>query len=341
MSGGTSGGAGAAPDTASDAAGIGAFAGPMPQRFPVPASVPRVRRRVAFSSGALGLTRRYAEEPLGIRAQDSTRRRRLSDDSLRLIDDLTNRPMDSLYADSLLDQRPRSAFTVWATRIIVFVICVAVGVSGSVVVQRLHADPRRQQRDWYISRIEEVSQQSDGLTRDVSDLRGQIDALSAQVGASAVNVTQTRDEISIGALPVQGPGISVTLANPVGAGDDDASSAAQMRVITDGDLQWYVSQLWGAGAEAIAVNGCRLGIQSAIRKAGGTILVDLTKIESPYVIEAIGDGDALKAAMEAGAKDARSVSLDQAGIRPKISVQKTITLKAAEPKNLSYARSID
>ncbi|NMM99712.1 hypothetical protein G1C96_0290 [Bifidobacterium sp. DSM 109958] len=314
---------------------------PIPESIPVPGSFTPRRRRTTFSAGALGLTRQYAEGPMGIRTQNATRRRRLADDSLRLIDDLTNRPMDSLYADSLLDQRPRSAFTVWATRVIVFVICVAVGVAGSVVVQRLHADPRKQQRDWYISRIEEVSQRSDALTKDVSDLRGQIDALSDQVGADTVDPTQLRDEMTIGAVAVQGPGISVTLANPLAAKSDDASSSSQLRVITDGDLQWYVSQLWGAGAEAIAVNGNRLGIQSAIRKAGGTILVDLTKIESPYVIEAIGDGDALRAAVDVGGGEGRNAVLEQAGIYPKISSQKTITLKAAEPKNLSYARSVD
>lgn len=43
------------------------------------------------------------------------------------------------------------------------------------------------------------------------------------------------------------------------------------------------------GAEAIAINGNRLGAQTSIRKAGGHILIGMTAIQSPYTIEAIGD----------------------------------------------------
>ncbi|KAB8295471.1 DUF881 domain-containing protein [Bifidobacterium avesanii] len=310
---------------------------PAPVSVPVPADATPVRRRATFSEGALRLSRRHAENSLGIRTQNSTRRR-LADESLRLIDDLTNRPMDSLYADSLLDQRHRSAFSIWATRVVVFLICVVVGVSGSVVVQRLHADPRKQQRDWYVSRIEEASDQSDQLTKELNDLRGQITALSDQVGANAADDQLTRDEMVIGGVAVEGPGVQITITNPLSASSDDGS---QVRTVTDGDLQWYVSQLWGAGAEAIAVNGNRLGVQSSIRKAGQTILVDLTKIESPYVIQAIGDGAKLKAAVTATGAGGNNEQLENAGIHPQVSTQKTITLEAAESKNLSYARSVE
>ena len=315
----------------------------MPVSVPVPPDAVPVRRRAVFSEGALQLRSRHAEGPLGIRTQNATRRRRLADESLRLIDDLTNRPMDSLYADSLLDQRRRSALSVWATRVVVFLICVAVGISGSVVVQRLHADPRRQQRDWYVSRIEEAAGQSDQLNRDLNDLRGQIATLSDQVGADAENDQLARDEMVIGGTAVEGPGLQITLTDPLAASSngDGKSVTAQLRVVTDSDLQWYVSQLWGAGAEAIAVNDCRLGVQTSIRKAGQTILVDLTKIQSPYVIQAIGDSAKLKAAISPSGTGAVNEQLENAGIHPQVSAQKTIRLEAVESKNLSYARSVE
>ena len=315
----------------------------LPPQLPVSVDMMPVHRRVVFSSGALRLTGHHPQGPLGINAQNSTRRRRLADESLRLIDDLTNRPMDSLYADSLLDQRPRSALEIWGTRIVVFLICIVVGISGSVVVQRLQSDPRKQQREWYISRIEDVSAQSDDLTRELTDLRTQINTLSEQVGASTQDETLTNDELSIGSLAVEGPGITIKLTNPVSASDSagDSASTAKVRVVSDGDLQWYVSQLWSAGAEAIAVNGCRLGVQTSIRKAGGTILVDLTKIESPYVIQAIGDKDALRKAVETDDEGALPNKLSGAGINPQISDQSTIRLEPAESKNLSYARSVE
>lgn len=52
------------------------------------------------------------------------------------------------------------------------------------------------------------------------------------------------------------------------------------------------------GAEAIAINGNRLGAQTSIRKAGGHILIGMTAIQSPYTIEAIGDKSALAEAMK-------------------------------------------
>lgn len=312
----------------------------LPVSVPVPPDAVPVRRRSVFSQGALQLRIRHAEGPLGIRAQNATRRRRLADESLRLIDDLTNRPMDSLYADSLLDQRRRSALSVWSTRVVVFLICVAVGVSGSVVVQRLHADPRKQQRDWYVSRIEEASGRSDQLTRELNDLRGQITTLSDQVGADAADDQLSQDEMVIGGTAVEGPGVQITLTDPLAA-SSNGGATAQIRVVTDSDLQWYVSQLWAAGAEAIAVNGCRLGVQTSIRKAGQTILVDLTKIQSPYVIQAIGDSSKLKAAVSPSGAGAVNEQLGNAGIHPQVSAQKTIRLEAAESKNLSYARSVE
>ncbi|WP_291526545.1 DUF881 domain-containing protein [Bifidobacterium sp. UBA744] len=315
----------------------------MPPELPVAVDMMPVHRRAVFSSDVWRLTGHHPQGPLGIHAQDSTRRRRLADDSLRLVDDLTNRPMDSLYADSLLDQRPRSAVEIWGTRCIVFLICIVVGISGSVVVQRLHSDPRKQQRDWYISRIEDVSAQSDALTKDLADLRSQINALSDQVGASSTDETLTRDELGIGSLAVEGPGIAVQLTNPVSASNTDGKTASgtKIRVVSDDDLQWYVSQLWGAGAEAIAVNGCRLGVQTSIRRAGGTILVDLTKIESPYIIQAIGDKTALRKAVDTNVAGTVPDILNGAGIHPQISNQTTIRLEAAESKNLSYARSVE
>ena len=314
-----------------------------PPELPVVADMMPVRRRVVFSSAAVRLTGHHPQGPLGIHAQNSTRRRRLADESLRLIDDLTNRPMDSLYADSLLDQRPRSAVEIWGTRVIVFLICIAVGISGSVVVQRLHSDPRKQQRDWYITRIEDVSAQSDALTRELTDLRTQINTLSDQVGASTQDQTLINDELSIGLLAVEGPGVTVKLTNPVSASnpEGESTSGTKVRVVFDSDLQWYVSQLWNAGAEAIAVNGCRLGVQSSIRKAGDTILVDLTKIESPYVIQAIGDKDALRKAVDTNDEGTLPNTLNGAGIHPQVSEQTTIRLEPAESKNLSYARSVE
>lgn len=86
--------------------------------------------------------------------------------------------------------------------------------------------------------------------------------------------------IATGDLGVDGPGVVVTLRSS----DEEMDGG----VVTDTDLKLAVNGLWLAGAEAIAVNGQRIGPLTAIRSAGGAILVNYRPIEEPYVVEAIG-----------------------------------------------------
>jgi uncharacterized protein YlxW (UPF0749 family) len=63
--------------------------------------------------------------------------------------------------------------------------------------------------------------------------------------------------------------------------------------ILDTDLQLLVNGLWYAGAEAVSVNGKRIGSLSSIRTAAGAITVNYVSIGPPYEIVALGDMDAL------------------------------------------------
>jgi uncharacterized protein YlxW (UPF0749 family) len=92
---------------------------------------------------------------------------------------------------------------------------------------------------------------------------------------------------------VTGSGVVVRL------GDARPSSGDVARV-QDRDLQRAVNIAWSAGAEAIAVNGQRLGPLTAIRQAGDSILVDYRPVTSPYEISAIGDPQRLEAAYSVG-----------------------------------------
>ena len=135
----------------------------------------------------------------------------------------------------------------------------------------------------------------------------------------------------------------MTLADPIAASQSDQSSSTRVgtstniRVITDLDLQQLVSLMFQNGAEAIAINGNRLGAQTSIRKAGGHILIGMAAIQSPYTIEAIGDKSALAEAM--GEKKLASLydSFKEAGIYPQVSKSNSITLEAAVTGEVKYA----
>jgi uncharacterized protein YlxW (UPF0749 family) len=95
--------------------------------------------------------------------------------------------------------------------------------------------------------------------------------------------------MSAGAVPTSGPGLVVTVNNAA------TSVPGSGGVIRDSDLQALVNGLWTAGAEAVAINGHRLTALTAIRYAGQAITVDYKSLTPPYVVEAVGNPDALPA----------------------------------------------
>ena len=301
--------------------------------FPVsPENVP-TKHRAIFSSSFAGLSSHHVQ-PASMPAMPQ-RHRHVDDDSLRLIDDLTNRPMDVLYSDSRLATKKRSAVSIWATRILVFLICIAVGAAGSVFVRQLSTDPRKEVRKQLASQLTEQTKRVGDLTKGVNDLRSQIESESESLASWSLNQTMQDDEMVNGTLPVQGEGIVLTVANPLSVSGDNADSSlprengSQVRVVTDSDLQLLVSLLWQSGAEAIAINGNRLGVQTSIRTAGSTILIGVNSVQSPYRIEAIGNQATLAKSVSKTTQKQLYDDFKKAGIYPQISKSKSITLDAA------------
>ncbi|AKV55226.1 hypothetical protein BACT_0682 [Bifidobacterium actinocoloniiforme DSM 22766] len=311
---------------------------PSPQRasFQVPPERALIHRRAVFSKATARIGSHFVEEDETARPAPG-RKRQLQDESLRLIDDLTNRPMDPLFEDARLTPRPsRSSLALWVNRVVVFLICAAVGLGVASVVQVLHRDPRQKVREKLISQIQDVSQRSDNLSGQIDGLRGQIDQLSAKVGAGGAAGNGSASDILNGSVAVHGPGVTMTLSNPLSSKDNDKGD--QTKVVTDSDLQWFTTQLWSAGAEAIAINGHRIGAQTSIRLAGQTVLIGTDSVQSPYRIEAIGDSRALKSHFDEGDQRDYLSKLRAANITLQVSSARDITLKGAGVPDLQYAR---
>jgi uncharacterized protein YlxW (UPF0749 family) len=136
------------------------------------------------------------------------------------------------------------------------------------------------------------------LERDRDDLKNQLKSLNNGISkfekkaASEEGVlasfTKELDSLKLAAgfLPVRGPGVEVTLGDSpqIPVGRDPTNY-----IIHDYDLRVVVNALWAGGAEAISINGQRLISTSSIRCAGNTILVNYTRLASPYKIQAIGN----------------------------------------------------
>jgi uncharacterized protein YlxW (UPF0749 family) len=86
-----------------------------------------------------------------------------------------------------------------------------------------------------------------------------------------------------GAQAASGPGVVVRVDNGPGADG----------LVADTDLQVLVNGLWYAGAEAVSVDGERVGSLTSIRAAGDAITVNFRSIRAPYDVVALGDSDAL------------------------------------------------
>ncbi|MGA8986500.1 DUF881 domain-containing protein [Aeromicrobium sp.] len=120
-------------------------------------------------------------------------------------------------------------------------------------------------------------------------LRAQVEALSTSVNSSDPVVKNLR--ILAADQPVRGPGVRfVAVPRDIGVDDDRVTEESR---ITDTDLQRLVNGLWYAGAEAIAINGQRIGSLSAIHSVDGVINVNYNDIGAPFTVLAIGDGESI------------------------------------------------
>jgi len=143
------------------------------------------------------------------------------------------------------------------------------------------------------------------LMQDIDELRVAIDeniALQNEIIREYIelqNDDQLRREwdvikLQTGLVGVEGPGIRITL-------DDAPAREPDMPfswfIIHDYDIRSILNDLKIAGAQAIAINGERVVPMSEQICAGPTIIINGNRYPVPYVIEAIGDPDALYEAM--------------------------------------------
>lgn len=222
---------------------------------------------------------------------------RRPDASMTLLTTMLERPLDPGYAAAAerreAEGRPR-ATSLRAPRLVIATVVVGLVVGVAASNLTAPSSPRSKARAELISQIEDRRAQVDALTARATELQGQVTALESQQLGGVDIAGRSRDLSAIvGAVPLHGPGFTVTLDDAPGAGADDTTDATgdqatEGRVIAK-DLQFVTNAMWEAGAEAISINGKRLTSTSAIRFAGSAIIVDYRPLNPPYVITALGD----------------------------------------------------
>lgn len=159
-------------------------------------------------------------------------------------------------------------------------------VTMAVVQTRNDRPATERERESLISNVDARKKLVASREKTAANLRASVDKLRAS--SNRTDPAFERLRLTTGDRAARGPGITLT-ATPTG-GDDPRST----NQITDNDLQILVNGLWYAGAEAISLNGRRIGTMSAIRSAGSGITVNYDPIGPPYVIVALGNDDTLE-----------------------------------------------
>jgi uncharacterized protein YlxW (UPF0749 family) len=144
-------------------------------------------------------------------------------------------------------------------------------------------------------RLEDLSQRLQQTEKERNALLNEVNELRKISDEANVSRELQLAKLGAGLIPVQGPGIIVTIDDskrPTKPGENP-----NLYLIHDDDILKVINELWAAGAEAISINEQRLVASSEIRCAGPTLSVNNTRYSPPYEIRAIGEAQTLENAL--------------------------------------------
>lgn len=148
---------------------------------------------------------------------------------------------------------------------------------------------RAPERERLASLIRVEQERSDELRFTADELRRQVADFQKvrERGPSGPSAALTELRERMGLVAAAGPGLVVTLDDS--SGEESPSGNLNDLVIHSQDVQAVANGLWGAGAEALAVNGQRVVPTSAMLCVGNTLLINGTVHSPPFRFTAIGD----------------------------------------------------
>lgn len=220
----------------------------------------------------------------------------------------------------------------------VVVACLAVGVLFGVAASTTETnEPRAEKtRSALLEDIDRAQQRQSELASSAAGLAEQLRATQSVLGAAGPLQTVAELEVAGQITPVTGPGLRVVIDEA----PQDSTAAPAGGVILDRDVQLLVNDLWAAGAEAISIGGVRLQPRSAIRQAGGSILVDNRPVFWPITIEAVGEPSDLQVKLIGSPGVGRFSTFSQLyGITFEITAQPEMALPGGSGADLLFAEA--
>ena len=185
-------------------------------------------------------------------------------------------------------------------------------------------------QDELIALINSLSLASERTENEIADLLSTRNSLLNDTEARRTALEQARQQaeqygILAGTLPALGPGVRIEI--------EDASGAVGSNNLING-----IQELRDAGAEAIELNDTvRVIAQTSLRDGpNGGVIVDGERIETPFVIEAIGSPHDLATALDIARGFTDEV--ERAGGKVTITEAETVEIDSVrEPAPAEYA----
>lgn len=176
-----------------------------------------------------------------------------------------------------------------ATRSMVAILCILFGI---LITAQWRSIPARVMNP--IAPYVSLKDTKDSLYEEQSQLKNEIADLQKLIEENqknSENSTLTKVELAdlrakkaqAGLTKLNGPGVIINLD------DSKMTPATEDSIVHAADVRDSLNLLWGAGAEAISINGQRVVINTAVDCIVNTILINNIRISTPIRIEAIGD----------------------------------------------------
>lgn len=178
--------------------------------------------------------------------------------------------------------------------VVVLALASLMATIGALSVQG--DDPRASRNRDLAGQVKARSNENKELAATMAAQRAELDELSKQSDDPALNAQLEKAAAEAGATPVKGPAVKVVLddaplsVKPPGVADD-------LLIVHEQDIQMVVNLFWAAGAEAMTVQGQRVISTTGIKCVGNSVVLHGVPYSPPYEITAIGDPDALLAAL--------------------------------------------
>ena len=186
--------------------------------------------------------------------------------------------------------------------------------------------------------LDSLQQREAALNTEIADLQRTLAALEASGSSDEAAIENAQERLAalsimIGTVAATGPGVILTI--------DDTAPGVSPETMLD-----VINELRNAGAEAIEIRGggpdgpaARIGVDSWVAGAPGTLIVDDVTLTPPCAVSAIGDPPTLAAAMTipGGAMDA----VERVGGRMRIEQAERVDVTALrQPKPRQYAQPV-